>query len=77
VRRLVVAAALVLLVAVGLAAWRGYARAASRANPLPAGERAPDVQLSDQHGRPFSLAAALAQRAFVVIAFYPKAFTSG
>ena len=76
-RRLLVTAGLVAIVALGLAAWRGQARAASRANPLPAGERAPDVRLSDQHGRPFSLAETLAQRDFVIIAFYPKAFTSG
>ena len=76
-RRLVVAATLVLIAAVGFAVWRGSARAADRTNALAAGERAPDVRLSDQHGRAFSLTETLEQRAFVVLAFYPKAFTSG
>ena len=76
-RRLVFTATLVLVAAVGFAVWRGSARAADRPNALAAGERAPAVRLSDQHGRPFSLAEALEQRAFVVLAFYPKAFTSG
>ena len=76
-RRLVVAATLVLIAAVGFAVWRGSARAADRTTALAAGERAPDVRLSDQHGRAFSLTETLEQRAFVVLAFYPKAFTSG
>jgi hypothetical protein len=33
--------------------------------------------LSDQHGRPFRLTEALAERDFVVVAFYVKAFTGG
>jgi cytochrome oxidase Cu insertion factor (SCO1/SenC/PrrC family) len=77
VRGFVLGASLVLVVAFGLAAWRGSARAAERPRALAAGERAPDVRLPDQHGRPFSLAEALEQRRFVVLAFYPKAFTSG
>jgi peroxiredoxin len=51
--------------------------AAEREAPLRAGERAPDVALADQHGRPFRLADALKQRDLVVLAFYVKAFTGG
>ena len=76
-RRLVVASAVLLAIGGVLVAWRGYGRAADRATPLAAGERAPDIRLFDQHGVEFSLASALAQRDFVVLAFYPKAFTSG
>ena len=76
-RRLVLAATLVLIAAVGFTVWRGSARAADQTKALAAGERAPDVRLSDQHGRAFSLTETLEQRAFVVLAFYPKAFTSG
>jgi hypothetical protein len=39
--------------------------------------RAPEIALGDQHGRPFKLADALAQRDFLVVAFYVKAFTGG
>ena len=53
------------------------AAAAKRTTPVPAGEPAPAVALADQHGRPFSLAQALKQRDFVVLAFYVKAFTGG
>jgi peroxiredoxin len=53
------------------------ASAADRAAPLPVGERAPDVALADQHGKPFQLAEAFKQRDFVVLAFYVKAFTGG
>jgi cytochrome oxidase Cu insertion factor (SCO1/SenC/PrrC family) len=77
VRSFVLGATLVMVLAVGVAAWRGYARAAERPKALTAGERAPDVRLPDQHGRPFSLAETLEQRRFVLLAFYPKAFTSG
>ena len=41
------------------------------------GDLAPDVQLEDQHGKAFALGDALRAREFVVIAFYPKAFTGG
>ena len=53
------------------------AHAADRAAPIPAGEPAPEIKLGDQHGRVFALGDILRQRAFVVLAFYPKAFTSG
>jgi len=53
------------------------ASAAERTTPVPAGERAPDVALGDQHGQPFRLGDALKQREFVVLAFYVKAFTGG
>jgi hypothetical protein len=41
------------------------------------GEVAPDVKLSDQNGKTFVLGDTLKEREFVVLAFYPKAFTSG
>jgi cytochrome oxidase Cu insertion factor (SCO1/SenC/PrrC family) len=67
--------ALVVLLAAGAPA--ALADTADRKSPLPAGEAAPDIRLGDQHGRPFALGDALKQRDFVVLAFYPKAFTSG
>jgi hypothetical protein len=45
--------------------------------PLAVGAQAPDLQLGDQHGGTFRLSEALAQRDFVVVAFYVKAFTGG
>jgi AhpC/TSA family len=54
------------------------ARSASGQNAaLVVGTEAPEIRLGDQHGRSFMLSEALKQRAFVVLAFYPKAFTSG
>lgn len=53
------------------------AGAAERDTPLAVGDRAPDIVLGDQHGRPFRLAEALARRDFVVVAFFVKAFTGG
>jgi len=50
---------------------------AERTAPVAVGERAPALELADQHGRPFRLADALARREFVVVAFYLKAFTGG
>ena len=50
---------------------------ADRTKPLAVGDAAPEIKLGDQHGRPFVLGDVLKQRAFVVIAFYPKAFTGG
>ena len=45
--------------------------------PLAVGASAPDVTLVDQHGRAFRLGEVLAERRFVVLAFYVKAFTGG
>jgi len=67
--------AAVLLVIAGIAATASYA--ADRTSPPAAGEIAPDLRLTDQHGKVFLLGESLKQREFVVIAFYPKAFTSG
>jgi peroxiredoxin len=53
------------------------APAVARETALAVGERAPDVRLSDQHGKPFDLTDALAAHRFVVLAFYVKAFTGG
>jgi len=41
---------------------------------LKVGERAPDIEATDQHGRPFRLADAL-EKGPVVLYFYPKDFT--
>ena len=72
------ALSLLALVALSLALTISTAaHAADRTNPIPAGEPAPEITLGDQHGRAFALADILRQRAFVVLAFYPKAFTSG
>jgi len=53
------------------------AAAADRAAPLAVGDSAPGLELGDQHGKPFRLADALGQQRFLVLAFYPKAFTGG
>ena len=53
------------------------ALAADRDKPLAVDDKAPDITLGDQHGRPFKLSEALAQRDFVVVAFFVKAFTGG
>ena len=55
----------------------GVAYAAESAKAPTVGDAAPDVQLGDQHGRAFALGDALKAREFVVIAFYPKAFSGG
>jgi len=45
---------------------------------IPAvGEPAPDLKLGDQNGKVFVLADSLKDKEFVVLAFYPKAFTGG
>ena len=62
---------LALLVAVTPAA------ALDRTTPLAVGDSTPGLELGDQHGKPFRLADALGQHRFVVLAFYPKAFTGG
>jgi peroxiredoxin Q/BCP len=43
---------------------------------LKAGDRAPDFTLPDTDGQPVTLSKLL-QRGPVILAFYPKAFTSG
>ena len=53
------------------------ARAQDRAVSPAVGDVAPEVQLGDQHGKPFTLGETLKTRDFVVLAFYPKAFTGG
>jgi peroxiredoxin len=45
--------------------------------PLAAGAVAPATALVDQNGQPTRLADLLKQHAFVVVAFYVKAFTGG
>ena len=53
------------------------ALAADRDKPLAVDDKAPEIALGDQDGRPFRLTEALAQRDFVVVAFFVKAFTGG
>ena len=53
------------------------AQTADRATPISPGDAAPEIKLGDQHGRAFALGDLLKLRAFVVLAFSPKAFTSG
>ena len=64
-------------VVLALVAIAVSAHAADRTAPLPTGESAPEIRLTDQHGKAFVLVETLKQRDFVVIAFYPKAFTGG
>jgi cytochrome oxidase Cu insertion factor (SCO1/SenC/PrrC family) len=65
-----------LAVAALLALTAGVAGAADPA-PLAAGAIAPATTLVDQHGQSVRLADLLQRRAFVVVAFYVKAFTGG
>ena len=51
--------------------------AADRDKPLAVGDKVPALELGDQHGTPFRLADALGTHRYVVLAFYPKAFTGG
>jgi len=55
----------------------GSALAADRDKPFAVDDKAPEITLGDQHARPFKLSEALAQRDFVVVAFFVKAFTGG
>jgi len=66
------AALLVVALAVALAL---PASAADKS--LAVGDRAPELELSDQHGKRFILSETLATRDFVVVAFYLKAFSGG
>ena len=45
--------------------------------PLGIGDRAPDLELIDQQGKPFKLAEALTRRDYIVLAFYVRAFSGG
>lgn len=65
----------VLAVAVLVAALALPAGAADK--PLAVGDRAPELELSDQHGKRFILSEALARRDYVVVAFYLQAFSGG
>jgi peroxiredoxin len=40
-------------------------------------DKPPEIALGDQNGRPFRLTKVLAQRDFIVVAFFVKAFTGG
>jgi peroxiredoxin len=51
--------------------------ASAAETPLAVGTSAPDISLVDQHERAVRLAEVLAERRFVVLAFYVKAFTGG
>ena len=73
-RRSVLGAVLVLAMAL---AATPVARAAERTSPPGIGETAPELQLRDQNGRTFNLHEVLKEREFIVLAFYPKAFTTG
>ena len=66
------ALALVLVAAVVAPALAG-----ERTSPPAIGELAPDLHLRDQNKRSFVLRDVLKEREFVILAFYPKAFTSG
>jgi peroxiredoxin Q/BCP len=46
------------------------------AGPLQVGDQAPEFTLPDTDGKPVSLSKLLAEGP-VILAFYPKAFTSG
>lgn len=68
--------ALVLLAAAIVTATTWSGASEKKSSPV-VGESAPDVKLPDQNGKVFVLADTLKEREFVVLAFYPKAFTSG
>jgi cytochrome oxidase Cu insertion factor (SCO1/SenC/PrrC family) len=65
------------LLAVALLALTASAAGAADQVPLAVGAVAPDTTLVDQRGQSVRLADLLTQRAFVVVAFYVKAFTGG
>jgi cytochrome oxidase Cu insertion factor (SCO1/SenC/PrrC family) len=68
--------ALVALVVV-LALVTPFAFAGERKELPAVGEPAPELKLGDQNGKVFVLADTLKDKEFVVLAFYPKAFTGG
>ena len=63
--------------AAALLALTASAAGATDPTPLAVGAAAPDTVLADQSGRSVRLADLTRQRAFVVVAFYVKAFTGG
>lgn len=63
--------------AVVLALAAPFASAGERKDIPAVGEPAPDLKLGDQNGKVFVLADTLKDKEFVVLAFYPKAFTGG
>ena len=63
--------------AVVLAVATPFAWAGERKDIPAVGEPAPDLKLGDQNGKLFVLADTLKDKEFVVLAFYPKAFTGG
>ena len=65
------------LAAVALLALTAGVAGAADQTPLAVGATAPDTVLVDQRGRSVRLADLNKQRAFVVVAFYVKAFTGG
>ncbi len=65
------------LAAVALLALTAAVAGAADQTPLAVGATAPDTVLVDQRGRSVRLADLNKQRAFVVVAFYVKAFTGG
>jgi hypothetical protein len=74
VRRIGVAILALVLASVAAASW---SFASDQRKPPAVGDMAPDVKLSDQNGKTFVLGDTLKEREFVVLAFYPKAFTNG
>ena len=63
--------------AVALALAAPFASAGDRKDIPAVGEPAPELKLGDQNGKVFVLADTLKDKEFVVLAFYPKAFTGG
>ena len=63
--------------AVVLALAAPFESAGERKDIPAVGEPAPDLKLGDQNGKVFVLADTLKDKEFVVLAFYPKAFTGG
>ena len=63
--------------AVVLAVAASSVSAGERKDIPAVGEPAPDLKLGDQNGKVFVLADSLKDKEFVVLAFYPKAFTGG
>jgi hypothetical protein len=60
--------------------WAGIGvRAAHAGDVVPpgVGQKAPEIRLGDQHGKTFVLGDAIKDKKFVVVAFYPKAFSGG